>query len=301
MAHRFCDAFRQFESWLRVERNLGVKTREAYAYDLRRFLEFRAPDPKRAGSLKLEEIGGEDLREFLHYLEGERGCKAAALSRALSSLRVFFDFCLEEKWLEVSPAEGIRNPRKPSKLPVYLLGGELARLFAAPDLETPMGRRDRAMLVVLAFCGLRLQELVGLDLGALHFESMSIRVFGKGSKERLVPMNGDVERELLQWLEVRNAAEGEKAVFTNRFGKRISGRMVEKIVDKYVTQAGLDRQRYSPHKLRHTFATLLHGNDVDLVEIQALLGHASISTTQIYTHVDRRRLQQAVDKLEVLG
>lgn len=300
MARRFQEAIRQFESWLRVERNLGQRTRRAYGYDLERFLEFRAPDPERAATLTLDHIGAGDVRAYIHHLEEDRSCKPATLSRVLSSLRVFFSFCVEQEWMEVSPTEGLRNPRKTGKLPVYLLPGELARLFDAPDTETPAGLRDRAMLVVLAFCGLRLQELVGLDLGAVHFESASIRVLGKGSKERLVPMNEDVERELRRWLEARNAAEGEKAVFTNRFGRRISGRMVEKIVDKHVLAAGLDRDRYSPHKLRHTFATLLHGNDVDLVEIQALLGHSSISTTQIYTHVDRRRLQDAVEKLEVL-
>lgn len=131
-------------------------------------------------------------------------------------------------------------------------------------------------------------------------ESRTVRVLGKGSKERLVPLNGTVTAALLEYLPMREAADGEKALFTNRFGRRLSGRMVEKIVDKHVLAAGLSTERFSPHKLRHTFATLLHRKDVDLVEIQTLLGHASISTTQIYTHTDRRRLQGAVDRLGAL-
>lgn len=300
MAPLFSRAMKDFESWLRVERNLGVNTRRAYLYDLRRFLLFHSPREEESPHLRLGHVGGEHVRQFLHHLEEDREVRAAALARVISSIRVFFDYCVERGWLEVNPAEGLRNPRRPARLPVYLLQGELVRLFSAPDLETPNGVRDRAMMVLLAFCGLRLQELVGLDMGGLHFESRSIRILGKGSKERLVPMNDDVERELRRWLEVRSPAEGERAVFLNRSGRRISGRMVEKIVDKYVLQAGLEREKFSPHKLRHTFATLLHGNGVDLVEIQALLGHSSITTTQIYTHVDRRRLHDAVRKLEAL-
>lgn len=300
MAPLFAQAMREFESWLRVERNLGVNTRRAYLYDLRRFLDFHSPHEEESPHLRLDHVGGGHVRGFLHHLEEDRAVRAAALARVISSIRVFFDFCVERGWIEINPAEGIRNPRRTRKLPVYLLQGELTRLFSAPDTETPAGIRDRTMMIMLAFCGLRLQELVGLDMGALHFESRSIRVFGKGSKERMVPMNEDVEAELRRWLDVRSPADGEKAVFLNRSGRRISGRMVEKIVDKHVLKAGLEREKFSPHKLRHTFATLLHGNDVDLVEIQALLGHASISTTQIYTHVDRRRLHEAVRRLEVL-
>ncbi len=295
------DAARRFESYLRVEKNLSPKTRSAYLYDLRRFADFLRETHGGRGLPKVQDVENGEVKAYIHHLREDLSYRSTTLARSLSTLRVFFDYCLDEGWIDASPATGIHNPRQTRKLPVYLIHSELMMLFEQPDQETPQGVRDLAMMVLLSFCGLRLQELVGLNLNHLDFESRTIRVLGKGSKERLVPMNEDVERQLLQWLEQRKSEQGEKAVFTNRFGRRISGRMVEKIVDKYVLQAGLDRQRLSPHKLRHTFATLLHSNDVDLVEIQALLGHSSISTTQIYTHTDRRRLQSAVEKISYLA
>ncbi len=292
-------ALRRFESHLRVERNLSPRTRAAYLYDLGRFANWSAE--KRGGHRAPPgDFTREDVQLYVQHLKEDRGCRPATLARTISSIRVFFDFLVEQEELESSPCTGIRNPRQTRKLPVYLVRGELKRLFDAPDVTTPLGLRDRAMLVTFAFCGVRLQELVGLNMRDVDFQSRTLRVMGKGSKERLIPLNDDVARTLLQWLEARTPAEGEKSVFVNRFGRRLSGRMVEKIVDKYVAVAGLAKDGLSPHKLRHTFATLLHGNDVDLVEIQTLLGHASISTTQIYTHTDRRRLQGAVEKLAVL-
>jgi integrase/recombinase XerC len=144
----------------------------------------------------------------------------------------------------------------------------------------------------------RLQELVGLDCAAIDFERNTIRVLGKGSKERLIPINESVQAAIRAWLEVRPAAPGERAVFVNRRGTRITGRSVERIVDKYVADSGIRRPELSPHKLRHTFATLLHMRDVDLVEIQRLMGHATITSTQIYTHTSAEKLRSAVEKLD---
>jgi site-specific recombinase XerD len=300
MARRFDDVLRRFESFLRVEKNLSPKTRAAYLYDLSRFREFLLENMGYPEPLSLESIGQEEVKAYIHHLREELDYRPATLSRTISSIRVFFDFTVAEGILEANPTDGIRNPRHAQKLPVYLVEGELKRLFGAPDLSTPLGVRDRAMLVMMAFCGLRLQELVGLNMLDLDFESGTVRVMGKGSKERLVPMNEDVARTVLEWLQQREPADGEKAVFLNRFGRRLSGRMVEKLVDKYVEQAGISKQRLSPHKLRHTFATMLHSRDVDLVDIQALLGHASISTTQIYTHTNTGRLRTAVERLDAL-
>lgn len=293
-------AAQRFESHLRVEKNLSPKSRNAYLYDLRRFRDFIGETRGFDGGLPLKAVETEDVREYIHYLREERGYRATTLARTISSIRTFFDFCIKMEYLDASPAVGVSNPKQTRKLPVYLVESELFRLFEAPDVTTPAGLRDRAMMLLMAFCGMRLQEVVGLNLGDCNFESRTVRVLGKGSKERLIPMNEEVETALLQWMQSREAADGEKGVFTNKFGKRISGRMVEKIVDKYVLAAGLGKTQLSPHKLRHTFATLLHQNDVDLVEIQTLLGHSSISTTQIYTHTDRRRLQSAVEKLAFL-
>ena len=301
MAVRFQEALKRFETYIRVEKNLSPKTRAAYVYDLTRFRLFLSEELLHPSNSFIERISADEVKAYIHYLREQLGYRPTTLSRTISSVRVFFDFCLEQGHVRANPAEGIHNPRQVQKLPVYLVESELMRLFSAPDAATPLGMRDRAMLVVMAFCGLRLQELVGLNESDVDFDGSTLRVMGKGSKERLVPMNLDVAKVLRAWYALREAAERERAVFVNRFGRRLSGRMVEKIVDKYVLQAGIDREKLSPHKLRHTFATLLHSRDVDLVDIQALLGHASISTTQIYTHTNAGRLRSAVDRLDSLN
>ncbi len=300
MGLSFSDALRRFESYLRVEKNLSPKTRNAYIYDLNRFSQFVYGENANLKQCEATQPQPKDVQAYIHYLREDLGYRPTTLSRTISSLRVFFDFLIEEEVLHINPCRDIQNPKQSRKLPVYLVEGELRKLFEAPDLTTPLGIRDRTMMVLLSFCGMRLQELVGLNTSHVSFESRTIRVMGKGSKERLIPMNEEVVRSLTSWMEVRKPADGEQAVFVNRFGHRLSGRMVEKIVDKYVSMAGLKKTGLSPHKLRHTFATLLHSKDVDLVEIQSLLGHSSIATTQIYTHTDKRRLKSAVEKLDAL-
>lgn len=298
--HEIEAVLRRWESHLRVERNLSPRSRAAYLYDIGRLREWLAPDPE-APCPTVESVGAAHLRDYLRHLDEDLQQRPTTLARVISSLRGFFAFCVEERLLEVSPAEALQTPRRPRRLPVYLVRGEVQRLFAAPDTSTPQGLRDRAILLLLGFCGLRLQELVGLDLAAVDLASRSLRIDGKGSKQRLVPLNDDAAAALAAWLDARSAADGERAVFVNRRGTRLTGRMVQKIVDRHARAAGIDKEHFSPHKLRHTFATLLHGNDVDLVEIQTLLGHASITTTQIYTHTNSERLRGAVERLEVLG
>ncbi|MBI1292165.1 tyrosine-type recombinase/integrase [bacterium] len=291
-------ALKEFEGWLRVERNLSPRTRTAYLYDLDRMTRFLAPEGTMLDALN---ISSDELRRYVVHLREEQGIAARTLARTLSSIRVFFDWLIEQGRIEINPAESLHTPRLPPKLPVYLVAHELKRLFAAPDVSTPAGVRDRAILMTFTLAGIRLQELVGLNVGDVDFASQTIRVFGKGSKERLLPLNPLLGEAHLAWLAAREAAEGEKAFFVNRFGRRLSGRMVEKLVDKYALAAGIGRDGISPHKLRHSFATMLHNRDVDLVEIQALLGHASIATTQIYTHTNPGRLQAAVEKLAILA
>ncbi len=296
----FHHAVESFATWLRVERNLSPRTRDAYAFDLGAFggwlVEVLASDP-----IPLPAIRRDHIEEYVAYLRNERGHASSTLNRTLSCLRTFFRFCAEEKYIERNPATDIAPPKKPSKLPVYLGAEEVRRLFAAPDATTVAGRRDLAILTTLAFCGLRLQELVGLDTIDLDFSRDTVRVIGKGSKERLVPLNDDVKAALLAMLQDpdRRPAEAERAVFLNKNGRRIGGRAVQYIVDRHIRAAGIDRKGVSPHKLRHTFATLLHDRDVDLVDIQSLLGHASLASTQIYTHTNVRRLQKTIDLLEV--
>lgn len=291
-------ALEAWATWLRVERNLAPRTRKAYVYDLTRFLEWMHANTGK-DRVPLDTITREHLLAYLAFLKDDGGCKPATLGRMTASLRGFFAFCLEEKHLDVSPANDLQRPRLPGRLPVYLVREELERLLDVPDRSTPLGRRDHAILVLLAFGGLRLQELVGLDTNDLDFSRGTIRVFGKGRKERLVPMSGSVRATLTTMLEdeERRVADGERALFVNRHGRRLSGRAVQYLVERTVERAAISRPGVSPHKLRHTFATMLYGNEIELVDIQALLGHASLSSTQIYTHTDASRLQSAIDRL----
>ena len=289
---------RVFDQFLRVERNLSPKTRAAYAYDLRKFTEWMVPmvgfDPET--SL----ITTAHLKEYLAYLQEERRHRPATLSRTISTMRAFFKHCVRQEVIEASPAEPIFNPKTPKRLPVYLVESELQKLLEAPDPEDPKAVRDYAILVTLGFTGVRLQELVNLDIEDIEFERRTIKVFGKGAKERLIPINEIVAQALITYLQCRLPGT-ERAVFLNRFGRRLSGRSVEYIVEKYVRRAGITKAKVSPHKLRHTFATLLHMKNVDLLEIKSLLGHSSITSTQIYTHTHSDKLRAAVNHLDGFG
>jgi site-specific recombinase XerD len=293
----FSDAVFEFIKFLQVERNLSKRTCAAYKYDLRKLNEFLIKVHSK--ELPVDKVSGHDIRDYLSHLQMERDYRSASLSRTISSIRMFFRFCLRRVYMEKSPAGDIETPRKPRKLPLYLIDSELKRLLSAPETKSVQGARDYAILVTLGFTGVRLQELVQLNVHDIDFEQSTIRVYGKGAKERLLPMNRLVADALANYVDRRPLSE-EKAVFLNRFKKRLSGRMVENIVKKYVRKAGIEKSKISPHKLRHTFATLLHMKDVDLLEIQALLGHTSITSTQIYTHTNPSKLKSAVGKLEKL-
>lgn len=291
----YLDAIHEFDRYLQVERNLSEKTRRAYQFDLQKFYEYIVRQKGRAP--QVQQIDAAMIRDWMHYLQLERSYKATTLSRTISTLRAFFRFCMNRKLVTANPAEGLHNPKQVRKLPIYLIESELKKLLDAPQTDNPMEHRDYAILMTLGFTGFRLQELVGLNLDDVDFERGTIKVFGKGRKERLVPMNKLVRRALEEYLNVRPHVES-KAVFLNKFGRRLSGRSVENIVKKYVRRAGIGGKKISPHKLRHTFATLLHMKDVDILEIKDLLGHASITSTQIYTHTNPSRLRDAVGTLD---
>lgn len=289
-----------FDRFLQVERNLSSKTREAYQYDLHRFFSFVAGRLKvPAQDINVRDIDQEVIKLYLAHLQGDKHYKSSTLARCLVSVRVYFDFCVREKIIESSPAGYIFSPKHPKKLPIYLIESELRQLFSAPDRETVWGKRDYAILICLGLTGMRRQELVGLNIEGVDFLSKTLKVWGKGAKERLIPMNAIVEEALRDWLSVRPVIADPSSVFVNRrFGKRLTGRAIWDLVEKYLQMAGVPKENISPHKLRHTFATLLHLNSVELVEIQKLLGHASIASTQIYTHTNVDQLRMAVDSLE---
>jgi site-specific recombinase XerD len=294
---RFSKALYEFESFLAVERNLSPGTRQAYVYDVDRFAEQLIV--KRSKMPPLDAITTDDVRTYLESLQEKRNLKSTTLSRTISSLRRFFDFCVERGYIEASPASPIRNPKTPKKLPVFLIADEIRRLFAAPDRSNWRGKRDYAILVTLAFTGMRLKEIVGVDMNDLDLSTSQVRVTGKGARERLIPLNAVVVDALTDYLNDRPPSP-EPALFLGRIDKRISPSTVKWLVPKYAKRAGIWKKGVSPHKLRHTFATLLHMKDVDILEIQSLLGHSSITSTQIYTHTNPGRLKAAVEKLTEL-
>ncbi len=306
---RFSEVLYNFAAFLEVEKNLSERTCEAYIYDINCFVDFFLAR-KQKKDLTIDSIKMADIREYLEHLRMERNHKSTTLSRTIASIRIFYEFCVERGYLDASPATHIHNPKNPKRLPVFLIESELKRLLSAPEQDdadaskkradyAALPDRDYAILITFAFTGIRLIELIGLNLQDIDFESRNIRVMGKGSKERIVPINDTVVRALEAWLDVRVPADyDESAVFLNRFGKRISSRGVQKMVEKYVNRAGIRKEKISPHKLRHTFATLLHVHGVDILEIQALLGHSSITSTQIYTHASSAALKEAVKVLD---
>jgi len=279
---------------LRGERNYSAHTVTAYRKDLEQFLQFRQ-EWDDGDWIKTDNM---IIRSYLAYMV-EYKYKRSSIARKLAALRSFFSFLQEEGILNNNPARESRSPKQEKKLPRFLSQWEIQSLLSAPSPDTPLGQRDRAILEVLYSSGLRASELIGLQLTSLDFTKKEIRILGKGRKERLVPC-GDKALEALK-LYLRNgrpqllsrADKGLKennAVFLNYRGGELSVRSVRRILTKYVKQLALT-DGISPHSIRHTFATHLLEAGADLRSIQELLGHVSISTTQIYTHVSRQRLR----------
>jgi integrase/recombinase XerC len=240
-----------------------------------------------------------DLRGLLTALH-EAGFAKTSIARKLASLRSFYRFGQREGWVKANPARALRNPRKGRTLPHFLTTEEIGKLLAAPAARTPMGLRDRAILETLYSAGLRVSELVGLNDGDVDMPQGIVRVRGKGRKERLAPLGSYALKALAAWLKVRQVSprqpQGrETPVFTNRFGTRLTTRSVGRLLEKYLAETGLDA-RTSPHTLRHSFATHLLDRGADVRSVQELLGHKSLVTTQIYTHVTTASLRAAYEK-----
>ncbi len=294
-------AISRFLSYLLTERNLAPRTVEAYGYDLRRWRSYlehaTEPEEEPIGPWRVDKVSDWDIKDYLAYLQEERNYKPATLSRVISSIRVFFDWLAEGGVISGNPARRLHNPKRGKMLPVYLTQAEARKILAIPDRATDEGVRDYAMLTLLLMTGIRLSEIVGLDISDIEFEGGVIRVLGKGRKERLVPINGGASGAVRSWLEIRPASEAP-SLFLSKKGDRVSRRTIQHVVRKTVKAAGLD-PRVSPHKLRHTFATSLYAEEVDLRDIQELLGHSDISSTSIYTHTNVEKVRAAVDKLSL--
>ncbi len=291
---------RRFAVYLETEARASAQTVKAYLGDLARYAEHL-----RESGAAIVPSSPALVRAFL--ARAAAGCGAASLGRMLSTLRSFYAFLVRQGLAPGNPARAVASPRRPRKLPEVLPEEEVAALVEAPDAETePSSRalalRDRAFLELLYASGLRVSELTGLDVDDLDLGQGLVRVLGKRSKERVVPFGKLAAKALRRWLAEGRpalAAPGEgsegSALFLNRRGGRLTGRSVARRIERWVLSAGLPRHVH-PHVLRHCFATHLLGNGADLRGIQELLGHASLSTTQRYTHVDWKHLAEVYDR-----
>jgi integrase/recombinase XerD len=279
---------------LRVERGLAANTLVAYERDLATLAAFA--DERRVPLVRLSRA---QLADFIGSLR-ERGLSARSQARHVFSIRGFYAFALREGLARLDPTENLRPPRAFRGLPRYLTPAEVESLLEAPDAGTGVGLRDRAILEVLYASGLRASELTSLALEGLDLELGLVRVLGKGSKERLVPLGREAQRWTRRYLaEARPglARDGSPPlVFLSQRGGRLSAMGLWGVVRRHAVGAGIERI-LTPHVLRHSFATHLLERGADLRALQAMLGHADISTTQIYTHVSRERLRQIYDKL----
>lgn len=250
-------------------------------------------------SPKPAEITPLELRTYVAALH-DAGYAKSSVSRRLASLRSYFRFAQREGLCESNPAKPLRNPRRERKLPHFLTNREIGKLLNSPPKSDAMGLRDRAILETLYSAGLRVSELVGINESDLDFAAGLVRVRGKGKRERLAPLGSFAIRALKAWLRMRSPAKGQSkveasAVFLNKFGKRLTTRSIGRMLEKYLKITGLD-SRTSPHTLRHSFATHLLDRGADIRSVQELLGHKSLVTTQIYTHVSTAGLKAVYEK-----
>ena len=303
------EQLRSFLEFLRLNRNASPHTVAAYDSDLSQFLAFTAAQQRKKGTeLRPVDIDLPAVRAFMADLY-RQGQARASVSRKLSALRTFTRFMRREGWIEGDPVALAAAPKREQKVPAHLSMDEMSTLLATPDASNPLGCRDRAILELFYASGLRLSELVGLDVEDVNLSARMVRVMGKGAKERIVPFNDTTKKALAGWLKDRNAllgqlgtakdaksakgAKGAKtkgdALFVNFRGSRLTGRSVQRLVARYVSLCST-RFGISPHALRHSFATHLLERGADLRAIQELLGHVALSTTQRYTHVNSAQL-----------
>ena len=314
----------EFLNYLRFERHFSPHTTKCYAADLRQFLTWLDTPPRDVVPpplIGVEPAGGGTatavleappvqaqllgcdvgtLRAFLADLHQHDYSKATT-ARKLATLRSFYKFCVRRSYVETNPVGPIRTPKQDKRLPAYLEPKAVTRLLATPDAATLLGARDAAILETIYSTGVRVSELVDLNGDDIDTLNQTIHVRGKGKKERVVPISPTALTAIQRYVQMRAAdpvlaARDPQALFVNKHGQRLSTRSVRRKLDKYLTLAGIDPTKVSPHTLRHSFATHMLNNGADLRSVQELLGHQSISTTQIYTHLTTGRLKEAYDQ-----
>jgi len=281
----------KFKRYLRLERNFTANTVEAYMRDIEKlliFLDDKGIYPDRATL--------DDLREFAATLH-DLGIGPRSQCRILSGVRSFYGFLLEDGYIEDNPTELLESPQIGEHLPEVLSTAEVDRMEESIDLSEPLGHRNRAIIETLFSCGLRVSELVNLKLSDLFLDDGYVRVLGKGRKERLVPISERAIKELRNWFEWRSGFKIKKGeedyVFLNQRGAHLTRTMILIMIKKVAEEAGITKT-ISPHTLRHSFATALLEGGADLRAIQAMLGHESIGTTEIYTHIDTTQLREEI-------
>ena len=295
----------QFLEHLRYERNVSEHTLRNYQSDLEQFIDHLAPAHPKSGKRNFPELADIDhitIREWLATLHTAQK-KKSSIARKLAALRTFFQFLVREGVVEQNPAKLVATPRLEKKLPKHLSIEDAIKFIETPDIETDLGKRDRAMLELMYATGVRVAELTKLNLGHIDVRNRLIRVTGKQRKERIVPFGEPALQAIKAYLGVReaflnNAPVSERepeALFLNYQGTRLTTRSVGRMVDKYIRMCA-GKYDISPHALRHSFATHLLDSGADLRDIQELLGHARLSSTQIYTHVSMEKLIQVYDK-----
>ena len=285
------DIVSRYRRYLKLEKGYSVNTLDAYMRDLDKLVRYLAAEQVHVTEVKLEQL------EHFAASISDLGIGPRSLARILSGVRQFYRFLVLDGYMEDDPTELLESPKQPNHLPEVLSTAEVDLLEQAIDLSKWEGHRNRAIIEVLFSCGLRVSELINLKLSNLYVDEQFIRVMGKGSKERLVPISPRALEELNYWFSMRNEMSikpgEEDYVFLNRRGHHLTRTMILIMIKRYAAEAGI-KKSISPHTLRHSFATSLLEGGADLRAIQAMLGHESIGTTEIYTHIDTSTLRQEI-------
>ncbi len=279
----------KFMRYLEIEKNASRHTIINYSVDLKSFKDFMKEIP-------IEKVDYIALRRYLAHIK-ENNLSKVSVARKIASIRSFFKFLFREGIIKSNPAASLSSPKKDKHLPKFLDEGEVVKLLESPDTESEAGLRDRAILETLYSTGIRVSELVGLNVDRIDQIGGVIKVYGKGKKERIVPIGDRALQVIRQYLKKRryDDSKREQALFLNKNGGRITDRSIRRVVNKYITKISI-QQKISPHTLRHSFATHLLDHGADLRSVQELLGHANLSSTQIYTHITTERLKAAYEK-----
>lgn len=324
-----CAVTQEFLSYLKYEKHFSEHTAKCYGADLEQFSQFlvlkhekrdqvpASQDPGNPWNSQpvgtattttanvaveklLLEVTVDTVRNYMANL-GQHGYSKSTVARKLATLRSFYKFLVRRNYLDTNPVMSVKTPKQEKKLPKYLDYEQVQKLLNAPPSDNWLGARDRAMLEVLYSTGMRVSEIVALNMEDVDFLGEVIHIRGKGKKERIAPIGSSALQSIQRYLEYRNkrmqndAGFDAKVLFANKHGKRLSTRSVRRKMDKYLRSAGLDPD-ISPHTLRHSFATHMLNNGADLRSVQELLGHQSLSTTQIYTHLGSTKLKEVYDQ-----